>query len=83
MSNPCLAYSKMEPYLFNFYVSPLAGVILNKVYASLIGIKSSAFFMIQLSLMMEVKMTISIIWMIGIVAGTTLLGRSGDMFPKL
>ena len=63
--------------------SPYVGMFFEKVFELSIGISTSVSFMVQAKISVEVGAMISIIGMIGVMAGTTLLGRSGDMFPML
>ncbi len=64
-------------------VCPYVGVVLKKALALSVGIKASVSFIVSITATMEVSMMISTICAMCVVAGTALLGRSGDLFPTL
>jgi len=63
--------------------SPYLGTIHESVCDISVRIMSSAPHMFYAVFNLEVKIMITTIIMICLAAGTALLGRSGDMFPKL
>lgn len=64
--------------------SPYLGAAWDEICALSAWISYTAsFFVITMTINMEVRVMIDAILWICLAAGTALLGRSGDMFPKL
>ena len=62
---------------------PCVGEVFNIVFAPLVEAMSSVALFISVTINLEVKIMTKTIIAMCLVAGTVLLGRSGDVFPEL